>query len=218
VATWIAHLRIAEGLISRGLPVSLKGFVVGSVAPDAGVPSADRSSFTPPTEITHWRKGNEICHQCFYNSHVADLHSLNTYESSFLVGYYTHLLSDMVWTNQVFLPKLDDPIYRDNLANDAQFIWTIKKDWYGQDIWYLQDHPDSLFFQHFLSLTQAADVLDYFPSGAVQARVDSIKEYYLSRLIGFDPSRPWLYLTKTEMDDFVKIAIDECYTRLQRFL
>lgn len=58
VATWIAHLRVAERLINLGIVKNTDGFIIGNIAPDSGVPNADRSSFDPPKSVTHWIVGN----------------------------------------------------------------------------------------------------------------------------------------------------------------
>lgn len=134
MATWIAHLRVAERLINLGIASNTDGFIVGNIAPDSGVPNDDRSSF--------------------------------------------------------------------------------EKDWYGHDLWFLQDNPNSLFFRCYQHLTKVRDVLPYFPDGAVGAQAEYIKNYYLTRLPEFSPDREWLYLSKTEMDNYINEATAFCISRL----
>jgi len=50
LATWIAHLRIAERILSKNGCLHKNAFVVGNIASDAGVPNEDWSMFNPPTD------------------------------------------------------------------------------------------------------------------------------------------------------------------------
>ena len=51
MATWLAHLRVAE-LINTRHGFSETDFLAGSVAPDCGVQVP--GGFNPPKEVTHW--------------------------------------------------------------------------------------------------------------------------------------------------------------------
>ena len=55
MATWIAHLRIANNLIQELNIQNHIDFIVGNIGPDCGVPNEDWSKFDPPGEISHWR-------------------------------------------------------------------------------------------------------------------------------------------------------------------
>lgn len=46
MATWIAHLRIAENILRNGRGLDKTAFVSGNIAPDAGVPNEDWSIFS----------------------------------------------------------------------------------------------------------------------------------------------------------------------------
>lgn len=41
MATWIAHLRIAEDLLSYGFELAIEPFLVGNIAPDSGISDGD---------------------------------------------------------------------------------------------------------------------------------------------------------------------------------
>ena len=51
MATWLAHLRVAE-LILEGFHLPEEDFLVGNIAPDCGKPVP--GGFDPPKEVTHW--------------------------------------------------------------------------------------------------------------------------------------------------------------------
>ena len=215
MATWIAHLRVAEKLIEMGLVEESEGFILGNIAPDSGVPNAARSSFEPPKTVTHWMVGDCINYQGFKEEHLRSVNpGREDYDSSFRLGYYVHLLCDEMW-GVLFKRKLQDPLYKVSLDKDPSFIWTIKKDWYGQDVWYLQDNPDALFFRRFQHLTDVREVLPYLPAGAVAAQLQYIKDYYLTRLPEFTSDRPWVYLSRGEMDTYVAEATEFCAEKIR---
>lgn len=205
MATWIAHLRVAENILNNAKYLNENAFVAGNIAPDAGVPNEDWSSFNPPTKITHWKEDDErIAAESFFSKYVDCIKIDEDIELfSFVLGYYTHLLTDIEWQKLYFI-KLEEPLYKENIKRDPKFIWRIKEDWYGQDFEYLKRNKESIFFTCFQYLTEVKDYIDYFPKGAFTNRFKYIREMYLA---SYDkPQGEFIYLKRKEMDDFVENA------------
>jgi len=59
MATWIAHMRIAEHFMKLDERLDSIEFLVGNIAPDCGKPNEDWSKFTPDVSITHWKNDGE---------------------------------------------------------------------------------------------------------------------------------------------------------------
>ena len=205
MATWIAHLRVAENIMNILKDIDKIPFVAGNIAPDSGVPNEDASCFTPPVTITHWKDENDIIDaEGFYNKYVKYTKVMDDREFySFALGYYIHLLTDIEWSN-LYQVKKEEPLYKDNLSRDPKFIWRIKDDWYGQDYVFLKENQDSLFFNCFQHTVDVKDYLDYFPKGAFTERFRYIREMYLEDFM--NPPNEFIYLSKDEMDSFVKNA------------
>ena len=55
MASWMVHLRIADELLARIDGLDETAFIVGNIAPDSGVPSADWKQFFPPKTISHFK-------------------------------------------------------------------------------------------------------------------------------------------------------------------
>ena len=53
MATWIAHMRIAEYFMNKDNRLNNIYFLVGNIGPDCGVPNEVWSKFTPDKDITH---------------------------------------------------------------------------------------------------------------------------------------------------------------------
>jgi hypothetical protein len=177
MATWIAHIRLAENLIKYGFQLDIPSFLAGNVAPDAGIVTAE--GYLPSKNITHWKDMNRnIQPEDFYNAYIeGKTHEPKEY--AFLIGYYLHLEADLEWLGNVWQPnRRSNPLWMTLDENNADDMNTLKKDWYGLDFCYLNSHPESLYFSHFLGILDVPDYLDYFPKGAFTEGVQRIRDYY----------------------------------------
>lgn len=213
MATWVSHFRIAEALLAEGLPVEHQWFAAGNVAPDSGILNEDRTAYIPDKIATHWRnpETSQMEPERFYDEMfpVDD-----PAEHAFKLGYYCHILADMVWNEIIWYPKKASPQYREKLDDDPGYIWEIKKDWYGLDFLYLRDHPDSLFFTDYATLKSIPDFIDIFPAGAFTEKLHYIQQFYLNPP-DFDIERPYIYLNANEVEGYVDRAIEATFVRLQ---
>lgn len=202
MATWIAHLRIAEAILNKGYDLETIPFAVGNIGPDSGVPNEDWSSFDPPKEITHWLDdANKTNAKAFYDKYLNNPNLRQDKDLySFLLGYYVHLLTDMEWS-KLYSEKKKETLYKVGLDKYPKFIWTIKKDWYGLDFLYLKNNPKSLFFTVFKDINEVPDYLDYFPKNAFELQVKYITTYYLGE--NEETKENFIYLNEKEMDDFI---------------
>lgn len=203
MATWMAHLRIAEKLLEKYPSLDRRSFFVGSIGPDAGVPNETYTDFSPPKTVSHWYDAaGKIDAEDFRQKYLVDIDPYTQEAFSFYLGYYVHLLSDMEW-NKLYHKKKEEPIYKDNLAADPKFIWTIKDDWYGQDGVFLIEHPDTFFHREFVHITEFPNrYFDFFPQEAFTRSLNRIIHTYLTMVE--DPNREFKYLSKEEMNRYVE--------------
>jgi len=201
MATWIAHLRIAENLLKK-YDFEIDSFLVGSIGPDSGVPNEDWSEFNPPKGITHWQDElGTINAEAFFDKYIRNLnYKEDKHRYSFLVGYYFHLIADIEWS-KMHRKKKEYLPYLEKLEEDPTFIWTIKKDWYGLDFKYLRENPNSIFYKGFIHITDTIDYLSYFPGGAILRQAKYIINYYLNEKPNLD--RPFIYLTEENMNEYI---------------
>jgi hypothetical protein len=210
MATWIVHLRLAERLLPliRGLDEA--HFAMGSVAPDSGIPDENWETFDPPPEILHFHVGDSERRQCadleFYRRHLAPLRPWNhaSPRFSFLLGYFFHLATDNLWNVEIGIPT--KARFAAEFDADPQFIWQVKRDWYGLDFAYVRRERASLFWRVFLHSSYTDDFLDFLPREAIKQRLEYIKAFYQrtdAELEEWYIKRPNLYLTEEAMDRFV---------------
>jgi hypothetical protein len=222
LATWIVHLRLAENLLGMIEGLNAADFAVGSIAPDSGIPDEKWESFTPPGEVTHFAAPPDedgwqmLADLEFYHGYLAGSHH-DAARSSFLLGYFFHLVTDNLWNEQIGRPT--HARFRAEFEANPRFIWEVKHDWYGLDFIYLHEHPNWLFWRVFLNCAYTKDYLDFLPPEAVHHRIDYIQTYYrrqdeLDRALH---RRPDIYLTQAEMDRFVGDATQRLH-RIYHYL
>ncbi|MCL2671335.1 MAG: zinc dependent phospholipase C family protein [Clostridiales bacterium] len=213
MASWMAHLRIADQLLDGLGALPRAHFVVGNIAPDSGEPNADWSAFSPPTELSHWTlpgAPRDSGAERFREKHLAAAMPPDAF--AFCLGYYAHLLTDYIWRRDVYLPQAAR--YAEEFARDADFIWEIKRDWYDLDHLYYRKHPDFRAFAIFAGVGAFPNIyLDYFSETAFEKRIAYIADFY--RGFDGDLDRVYPYFTKAEMDAFVDRAVAEIRPRLE---
>jgi hypothetical protein len=207
MATWITHLRLAEALLNLGLRAETDSFLVGSIAPDSGAPKPDMSGYEPPKRVTHWHdSAKSVDYEAYFRRYLAPV-GLTDAARAFHIGYYLHLLADDVWTQTVWRPKKQTPLYVKALADKDGLVHEIKKDWYGLDFLYLQAHPESIFYTRFRYLATVPDYLDYLLPGMLTDAVQKIQAYY--RVPTFELQRPYSYLSQAEIDAYVEMMVSK---------
>ena len=208
MASWMVHFRIADTLLDKVGNLSPVEFVYGNIVPDSGVPNEDWSSFTPSSDISHFKTtaqdGLKEIHIGEYTGAYLSKEQCQKYteaQKSFYIGYLTHLLTDILWEEKIVRPSKEK--FREIYDRDRnEWIWTLKKDWYDLDFLFLREHPD---FRAFCLYEQAVGFrngfLDFFAPDAFENRREYICGFYRGGREGLDRDYP--YLTKQEMDDFV---------------
>lgn len=210
MASWMVHLRIADRLLDKLPNLSPVEFIVGNIAPDSGVPNEDWSQFFPPTSISHFKTaGRKACPEAFAAKYFtpAQREQYSPRQYAFYLGYLAHLMTDVLWSEQIVHPTLEKHAKEDTPDRD-DFIWKIKEDWYDLDYKYLRDHPGFRAFRVYLGAVGFRnDFMEEFSEDAFDNRRQYITEFYLQGKENLDREYP--YLTETEMDAFVETAVAE---------
>ena len=206
MASWMVHLRIADKLMDQIPDLSPTEFIVGNIAPDSGVPNADWSAFSPPTTVSHFKtEGKKADPEAFAAKYFTRWQDYTAEQYSFYLGYLTHLLTDVLWSEQIARPSLARH-GKSEEPHREEFIWQLKKDWYDLDFKYLRDHPK---FRAFRVYREAVDFenryMEEFSSDAFENRRRYITSFYLAGRENLDREYP--YLTEREMDLFVDTSV-----------
>ena len=217
MASWMAHLRIADKLLDEIGNLPQRHFIVGNIAPDSGEPvDGNWSVFTPSTDISHWK--SEGLPRSERAGKFKDLHLAvvgDNDSTTFYLGYYTHLLTDFIWSRDIFLPQQEQ--YAKEFEQDPKFIWQIKRDMYDLDHLYYKEHPNFRAFDIYAGVSVFPNkYLDYFSEGAFEKKIEYITNFYKN--FNGDLDREYPYFTKVNMDRFVECATEEIRPRIHAIL
>lgn len=223
MATWIAHLRVAEGLLPLYPDLDVEPFAIGHIAPDSGVPTSDWRTFDPPRDVTHCQRANPpgehgLEDMAFYREHLRELGVARCHSPrhAFLLGYWMHLVTDNLWRQTVWRPE--------RARHAPQFdtlhalVVALKRDWYGLDRLYLAAHPDCLFWRVFVEAQYRASYLDVVPAEAIRLGLQQKKAYYRDEAaLAEARAHTYPYLTRKGMDAFCELAINRLTTLVALF-
>jgi len=216
------HLRIADLLLEEISGLDETAFVVGSIAPDSGVPNADWSAYSPPKSVSHYKARGEngafFDVDQFVKEHFTAEHirTFSLREFSFFLGYYTHLLTDVEWTTEIMRPCF--AAHPEESAKDPNaFVWELKKDWYDLDFRYLEEHPDFRAFRIYEQFKGFKnDLMDIFSEDAFESRREYICGFYRGE--HGELYRDYPYLSPEQADGFVTKTIRKISAALEASL
>jgi hypothetical protein len=213
MATWMAHLRIAENLLGKIEGLDRCHFAVGNIAPDGGLPDENYENFDPPPEISHFGTHQDRAYPHedlqFFRQYLSTTNQRqDTQKFSFLLGYFFHLITDNLWRIKVGRPSR--ATYSDRFESKKEAINELKGDWYGLDLVYVRDHPDCFFWQEFPGCEYSQDYLPFMPAEGIRTTVKRIKDFYSgqSEDVQWAYDRQYKYLASEEMDSFVLHATE----------
>lgn len=219
MATWIAHLRIAEQLLNILSDFDTVSFVSGSIVPDCGLPNEDWSEFTPPKQVTHYYVTSGEMHDLtFFRDYLVG-HPLSEEPPrlSFLWGYFLHLVTDLLWYHRLAsTTRAQYPTLFGEMGD--QVWWVVKEDWYDLDHRYLRDHRDSLFWTVFINQPDPPQYVSFLPAEGVRLQFAHIRDYYRKAHIEKGLDRPFPYLNERTMGSFITETVKSLvrlYTILQ---
>lgn len=207
MATWIVHLRLAEIYLKTNRIPYAREFVLGSVAPDCGYGKKDSyGEFVPPPEVTHWAPdGVKVyCeYRRFMEQYLKDKKRDKDYY--FYLGYYIHLLTDIMWSSVIYLPTRTK--YADEYKSNPDFLKIIKQDWYDLDFLFMRSHTD---FETYKILDEAGEVKNYLPyyePHQLTTQIRFIADFYKDSS-GRVLDRDYPYLSEREMTEFINCAAE----------
>jgi len=218
MGTWISHFRVAELLLEQLPNLDARQFVIGNVAPDSGRPNHDWTSFDPPKSVTHFLQPGEdegrIRDLIFYREFVQPLRGGDPVGFSFMLGYFTHLVTDNLWMH--FIGHSTHQAFAAEFSKDKAATWSrVKDDWYGLDHKYLRDCPDNAFVRWVLGAPNPPSPFAFLPSDALAYRLDDLREFY-SHSGEFVLDREYPYLSEVSMNRAVRDCAQEIVTLLER--
>jgi len=214
MASWIIHLRVAQGIYEKLNLVHKTEFVMGNIAPDSGVPTADGAGFIPDVAVSHFRTVDEngiknVHEDVFVTRYFTKekREGYNEKEYAFYLGYLVHLLTDKLWVSKIVY-EAKEKLF-DLFEKDTTLFWkTVKRDWYDLDFLYLKSHPDFPAFRLYEGIKEFKNTyLDFFAEDAFEQRKRFIVEFDRKGVETVEERET--YISLEELDVFVEDAVEE---------
>lgn len=163
MANWITHEYIADVILSKNFNLDEHSFCVGNIAPDCNIENSDFTKYMPSREKTHWmsqKHKTDVDYQNYYNDILRDQKFNSKQRLSFLLGYYSHLITDVEFhkfmndKNQIaktFQRLKADSNMRTRIKGFPETKstlkqvfdrWTLLGDIISYENSYVLDHPD----------------------------------------------------------------------------
>lgn len=228
MAEWVTHLWVADEVMKKLPMLDRHGFCVGNIAPDCNLPDEDHTDFIPPKRITHWmnsmRKTADDC-RAFYDEYIVTRYDSikSAEELSFLLGYYSHLITDAElqrtirdpervaasWLRIKSVPELKAKT--EGMNEDWDTVKKLfprddrMKDFFSLEKEYLDDHPDSGWYTEIRGIEYFPDYIDYLPKQSIPKKI---------KMMYYDPSGdvssyPFLAFSREEYLAFIKRAVEQ---------
>lgn len=239
MAKWVSHSIVADRLLERMPHLCPFEFHIGNIAPDCNLPTVDIFTFEPPRQVTHWM--SEDYKQLsdaerFLDEYVKPKKSLSQEEESFLLGYYTHLITDDEYRNFTHNPQRLAKMWyriktREGLRERAigmlggwdevklLFSGTERlKDIYSIESKYLHEHTDGGYLKYIypnkaFPVYEFQDYIDYLPHGAIPVKIMMLA--YLPFEI--ESEFPYVVITEEEYNGFLESAAEKAAEGIERY-
>jgi hypothetical protein len=211
MAYWITHLRIADEVIKKlDFNVDMQKYLVGSIATDSGVAvfnEEGKKSYVPCRSVSHWtdepsKWDTPIHYNRFYDLYVRNEANLD--KKSFYLGYFVHLITDMLWVELISRPVIESFHTHDEYALYGRAV--AREDWMDNELLFLKKHPDFRPLKVLESIRNFENIyLDYFPAEAIQTKIKQVVETYSN--INVDEARVHPYVSAEKYEQAVNVMI-----------
>lgn len=217
MASWLTHMRIAEKVKQKVDGIDLPYFIMGSVAPDSGIPDESERNYTPSKEITHMRyekadSSMDMDETEFFNKYLVPEKLMTRSDStrSFLWGYYFHLIADKVWVEDYFRPGQKD--YENSAEKPEQdFVQFIREEMLSIDFEYLEANGHELVEQLKAFDGSIGSFYEFDPEYIYECR-NRIVDFYNGEPQRLE--REHKYLNAQLIEEFVAKIAEKCISIL----
>lgn len=202
------HFRIADTILAHLKNIDREYFIIGNIAPDCG--KRVEGGYDPPTEVTHltkmWNKCDCDCDYIFEN---CIKNETDFKKRSFFAGYYTHLLTDRLYSRLISIPIEEKfGLYRENPGLSK----LVKREWYDADFRFFAQNKSPAFeeFKKYRAFKEAYPAI--YRNGEIGMQMKYIVEFYKNKK---PQNVEFFYTDKKNFDRFVdtacKIILEEMH-------
>lgn len=220
MANWITHTIIADKVLEKLSFPDKKGFCIGNIAPDCNVENEDWTAFEPPREMTHFMSGKSKLtadYEKFYDLYVRKKKFSSDEHYSFLLGYYSHLMTDVMWVEymhnedrvRVCFDRIKAHSEMRKELSGLPEEYEVVKQVFGRKCFlndaaeiehrYIAKNAHNSYNEIVRKTTNFPDYLDFLPAGAIARKI---------KIMAYEPpeaveEKKLIFLTEEEYRQFV---------------
>ena len=213
--TWINHFRVADKLLGKIKALDMEYFIIGTIAPDCGIPDKEHGVYKPYTGITHFTKELEYSKKTdcdfeyLYQKYIKNESDIK--KKSFYIAYFIHLVTDCIFAENVFAPienNLGDFRINKKLRNQ------IRKERNNTDFLYLKNNASPSYELLKKCKPWNENYPEWYKNNEIAVQMKNIVNYYENAEY---EEMNYEYITPQLMDEFVdytyKIVVEELSKR-----
>lgn len=214
--TWVTHMMIADKVLEEQPQLDRRGFCVGNIAPDCNIQNEDWTIYTPSREKTHWMQSGRKAisdADAFCKEYIVKRRAeiSEGEEYSFLLGYYSHLITDAAFTRMIREEERVAEVWTRIKANEG--LMQRLKELESLEAEYLQEHPESGYITDIMPLKEFPDYIDYLPQGSIAFKIPYLGSY-IPRIY---EEAQFIGVSREEFVEYVKDTVDlvcECFGKM----
>ena len=242
--TWVTHMMVADKILEKLPQLDKHGFCVGNIAPDCNIQNEDWTVYTPSRAVTHWMQGSRKAIadvDAFCKEYILKRKEMITSgeEYSFLLGYYSHLITDAVFQEMILKENRVAAVWaRVKSEEDIMFRFNELREKKGESLpetWdtvkllipkevrmrelesleaeYLQEYPKSGYITDIMPLKEFPDYIDYLPHGSIAFKIPYLGSY-IPRI--YEEAR-FVALSKEEFKTYIEDTVNLVVSRFEKW-
>ncbi|MFZ5353387.1 MAG: hypothetical protein ACOZCL_11805 [Bacillota bacterium] len=212
MASWLTHLRIAEKIKQKVKDIDIGYLMIGSIAPNSGIPDESGRNYEPSQEITHFRYIKEGLTNYnideYYNKYMTPEKFIIRSDKtrSFLWGYYFHLIGDSVWLDEYMKPFIDR-YEKMSMEQKPEFEVFLRQEADALDFEYLKASGTGII-DELKNYDFNIHFFDEFDASYIYECKKRVVDFYTGEPIVLN--RDYIFLSSDMIDSYVNKISERC--------
>lgn len=199
--TWINHFRVVDSFFDRLKNESREYFLIGTIAPDCGVPTGVSGEYIPPSFVTHFAKSykkTDCDFRFVYDAFVKN--ETDEKKRAFFLGYSIHLFTDSFFANGIFVPT-EEKFGEFRTHDDVRQRFSFERS--TIDMMFLSNNKSPSFELFKKCGPFLESYPEWYENGVIEARRRDVIELYKNPTF---QKTEFKYITPEKIDAFIAAA------------
>ena len=199
--TWINHFRVVDTFLDKLCNINLEYFLIGTIAPDCGMPTGVSGQYIPPSSVTHFAKKlskTDCDYKYVYNTFVKN--EKDEKKRAFFLAYSIHLFEDSIFAKSVFKP-IEDKYGDFRTHDDVRKRFSFERN--TVDMMFLSKNTSPSFELFKKCKPFCESYPEWYEKGVISARQRDVSELYENPTF---EKTDFKYVTPEIIDRFITVT------------